>query len=119
MGFLEIAAAMKFISNGDLATPPWGLVTRDVFLCIWVAIALLATLYLLGFFQLSHDTPVEKIGGVRVMFSIAFMSLSIWLGTGLMGARLNGLVESYLPPSPYPGQEKQSSGKSKEREKEE
>jgi len=97
MGFLEVAAAMKFISNTDLASH-WGFLSREVFLSIWVAIAILTTLYLLGFFQLSHDTPVEKIGGMRVIFSISFLSLGIWLGTGLMGAKLSPVLEAYLPP---------------------
>jgi thiol:disulfide interchange protein DsbD len=62
MGLLEVAAAMKFLSNVDLVWR-WSIFTREVVLATWVAVALLITLYLLGKFQLSHDTPTTHIGG--------------------------------------------------------
>ena len=40
MGFLEIAAAMKFLSNVDLVWG-WGIFTRKVVLASWVIVALL------------------------------------------------------------------------------
>ena len=95
MGFLEIAAAMKFISNVDLVLH-WGIFTREVVLASWVAIALMITLYLLGLFQLSLDSKPERLGAVRVMCAFLFLSLSCYLLTGLFGARL-GELESFLP----------------------
>ena len=38
MGFLEIAAAMKFLSNADLVLS-WGVFTRNVVLGSWIATA--------------------------------------------------------------------------------
>lgn len=96
MGFLEIAAAMKFISNVDLVWG-WGIFTREVVLATWVAVALLITLYLLGIFQLSHDMKSERLGAVRVMVSLVFLSLGFYLLTGLFGKTL-GELESFLPP---------------------
>lgn len=96
MGFLEIAAAMKFISNVDLVWG-WGIFTREVVLATWVACALLITLYLLGIFQLSHDMKAERLGAVRVMVSLVFLSLGFYLLTGLFGKTL-GELESFLPP---------------------
>lgn len=95
MGFLEIAAAMKFISNVDLVLH-WGIFTREVVLASWVAIAGLITLYLLGTFQLSHDSKPERLGAVRVMCSFLFLSLGFYLLMGLFGAKL-GELESFLP----------------------
>ncbi|MCC7307255.1 MAG: thioredoxin family protein [Acidobacteria bacterium] len=95
MGFLEIAAAMKFISNVDLVLH-WGIFTREVVLASWVAVAGLITLYLLGIFQLSHDSKPERLGAVRVMCSFLFLSLGFYLLTGLFGAKL-GELESFLP----------------------
>jgi thiol:disulfide interchange protein DsbD len=103
LGFIEVAFAMKFVSGADLVWR-WGFVTREVFLCIWIALALLTTVYLLGRFQLTHDTPVEKVGGVRVLFAASFLSASVWLATGLLGRPL-GPLEFYLPPAEYPGSE--------------
>ena len=86
---------MKFISNVDLVLH-WGIFTREVVLATWVGVALLITLYLLGVFQLSHDSKPERLGALRVMFALVFVSLSFYLLTGLFGARL-GELESFLP----------------------
>ncbi|MBX7172569.1 MAG: thioredoxin family protein [Pyrinomonadaceae bacterium] len=96
MGFLEIAAAMKFISNVDLVWG-WGIFTREVVIASWIAVCLFITLYLLGFFQLSHDTKPERLGAVRVMIALIFLSFGFYLVTGLFGKTLVG-VEAFLPP---------------------
>jgi len=101
MGFLEIAAAMKFISNADLVWK-WGILTFDFFLSGWVAISILIVIYLLGKIQLSHDTPIEKIGVLRLIFSMLFLTVSIYLATGLFGNPL-GELDAFLPPREYPG----------------
>lgn len=96
MGFLEVAAAMKFISNVDLVWG-WGIFTRDVVLAIWIAIGVVLSLYLLGKFQLHHDSPPERIGAGRLVSAIVSLSVSFYLLTGLFGAKL-GELESFLPP---------------------
>ncbi|HRH43599.1 MAG TPA: cytochrome c biogenesis protein CcdA [Pyrinomonadaceae bacterium] len=96
MGFLEIAAAMKFISNVDLVWG-WGIFTREVVIASWVAVCLFVTIYLLGFFQLSHDTKPERLGAVRVVIALIFLSFGFYLLTGLFGKTLIG-VEAFLPP---------------------
>lgn len=99
MGFLEVAAAMKFISNVDLVWK-WGIFTRDVVLAIWIAIGLILSLYLLGKFQLSHDAKPDRIGVPRLMAAIVSLSVSFYLLTGLFGAKL-GELEAFLPPDIY------------------
>ena len=101
MGLLEVAAAMKFISNVDLVWG-WGVFTREVVLASWVAVAALITFYLLGKFQLAHDMGVERVGPVRLLVALASLSLSLYLLTGLFGARL-GELESFLPPATQEG----------------
>jgi len=96
MGFLEIAAAMKFLSNADLIWH-WGIFTREMVLAIWVAIGILTVLYLLGKFTMSHDSPLESVTAMRVVVAIVFLSLTVWLATGLFGRPL-GTMESFLPP---------------------
>ncbi|MCW5959022.1 MAG: thioredoxin family protein [Pyrinomonadaceae bacterium] len=96
MGFLEVAAAMKFISNVDLIWK-WGIFTRDVVLSIWIAIGIVLAIYLLGKFQLPHDSKPERIGAVRLMAAVLSLAISFYLLTGLFGAKL-GELESFLPP---------------------
>jgi thiol:disulfide interchange protein len=96
MGFLEIAAALKFFSNVDLIWQ-WHFFSRDLVLAIWVAIAIITTVYLLGRFQLSHDTPVEQIGAIRVLIAVFFLSGGIYLYTGFNGHPL-GQIDGFLPP---------------------
>ncbi|MFL6373456.1 MAG: protein-disulfide reductase DsbD family protein [Pyrinomonadaceae bacterium] len=96
MGFLEVAAAMKFISNVDLVWK-WGIFTRDVVLAVWIAIGVILCLYLLGKFQLSHDTKPERLGAFRMFAAVVSLAVSFYLLTGLFGAKL-GEIESFLPP---------------------
>ncbi|MEP6947300.1 MAG: cytochrome c biogenesis protein CcdA [Acidobacteriota bacterium] len=96
MGFLEVAAAMKFISNVDLVWK-WGIFTRDVVLAIWIAIGVVLTAYLLGKFQLSHDSKPERLGAFRVFAAVVSLAVSFYLLTGLFGAKM-GELESFLPP---------------------
>ena len=96
MGFLEVAAAMKFISNVDLVWK-WGIFTRDVVLSIWIAIGVILSLYLLGKFQLAHDSKPERLGAFRLISAVVSLAVSFYLLTGLFGAKL-GTLESFLPP---------------------
>ena len=96
MGFLELAAAMKFISNIDLVME-WGALPRELFLAGWIAISAVAGYYLFGKFRLPHDTPTEALGVPRLMFGIAFFSVAIYLATGLSGQPL-GELDAFLPP---------------------
>lgn len=96
MGFLEVAAAMKFISNVDLVWK-WGIFTRDVVLAVWIAIGIVLSIYLLGKFQLAHDSKPERLGAFRMFSAVISLAVSFYLLTGLFGAKL-GELESFLPP---------------------
>lgn len=97
MGFLEIAAAMKFISNVDLVWG-WGIFTRDAVLATWIALGVLLCLYLLGNFRLPHDSPGERIGAWRLAAAVVTLAVTVHLVTGLFGSRL-GELEAFLPPA--------------------
>ncbi len=99
MGFLEIAAAMKFISNSDLVWA-WGILSRDVFLAVWIGCAILITLYVLGVFRFSHDSEIKSIGTPRAMIALLFASVTFYLIAGLMGKKL-GELDAFLPPMDY------------------
>ena len=97
MGFLEIAAAMKFLSNADLIWR-WGIFTRDVVLSVWIAAGVLIVLYIFGFFRFEHDSPVKHMSVGRVVAALCFLTVTISLVPGLFGRPL-GELESFLPPS--------------------
>lgn len=97
MGFLELGAALKFVSSADIfwnAGPR--LMPRELFLCIWVALCLLTALYLLGLFQFSHDSKVEHLGGTRILFATLFLSIGLYFFTGLQGGTF-GDLEAFIP----------------------
>jgi thiol:disulfide interchange protein DsbD len=98
LAFIELAAATKFLSNADLVQG-WGVFTRQTVLVIWVVLALLLSLFLLGL------RPSLMVGaGVRtsvkrhLLPACASMGMAVWLASGLFGARL-GEMESFLPPA--------------------
>ena len=85
MGFLEIAAAVKFLRASELGfTHTSTLLTFDMALGIYVVLSISCGLYLLGVYRLPHDhEPEEMIGVPRLMFSLAFITLGIYLAPGL------------------------------------
>ncbi len=87
MGLLEVAAAMKFLSNADLVWR-WGIFTRTVVLISWVIIALLL---MAQFLRGRRTVP-------KMALAVASLVLALWLGNGIRGARL-GELEAFLPPA--------------------
>lgn len=100
MGFIELAAAVKFISNADLASG-WGVLPREVFLSIWAGVCFITALYVLGVFEMKLDSRVEKVSAVRVVFATIFATFTFWFAAGLTGSELGSFVEALLPPENY------------------
>jgi len=97
MGFLEMAAAFKFFSNTDMVWN-WGFFTHTSVLAIWTIITFLTGLYILGIIRLPHDSRLETVSIPRLMLSTFFLTFGLYLGTGLFGQPIHGLIISYLPP---------------------
>ena len=81
MGFLELAAAFKFLRLGELLLSSNGanFFTYELVLGLWVAIAFLCALYLLNFYRLANDTPLESLGVPRVLLAGAFLCLGFYM----------------------------------------
>jgi len=102
MGFLELAAALKFLSNVELVYRlAW--LTKPVFLAIWFAIFATCSAYLLGWVVLSSYTGRNPISWIRRTFGLAMMFVAIYSLAAINGAHL-GKLAGFLPPDPYPGQ---------------
>ncbi len=100
LGLVEIGAAMKFFSNADMV---WEaeVLTRPVFLAVWVGIAAVTTLYLLGRVRMAYDDESTAIGAGRATIALVFASLTIYLASGFFGTRFGDQLEGWLPPPDY------------------
>jgi thiol:disulfide interchange protein DsbD len=80
MGFLELAAALKFFRAGELMLLSHPVFfTYDLVLGIWIAASVFCGAYLLNFFRLPHDGPVETVSVPRMLFALSFVSLAFYL----------------------------------------
>ena len=96
LGFVEVALGFKFLSVAD-QTYHWGLLDREVYLAIWIAVFTLLGLYLLGKIKFAHDSDLPYIGVGRLALAIAVFSFVVYLIPGMWGAPLKAL-SGYLPP---------------------
>lgn len=99
LGFLELAFALKFLSQVDLNFE-YNYLSRPVFLSLWIVIFSFLGFYLLKKVKFSHDDSdytEQSISVSRIMLSIATFSFVVYLIPGLFGAPLKTFA-GYLPP---------------------
>ncbi len=96
LGFVELALAFKFLSQADLVYN-WGILDRDVFIAIWVVLAMLMGLYLIGKIKFPHDSDMPRIPVMRFLFAVVVFSFGLWMLPGMWGAPLRPLA-GILPP---------------------
>ncbi|MEI6235270.1 MAG: cytochrome c biogenesis protein CcdA [Planctomycetota bacterium] len=103
MGFVEIAAALKFLSSADLVWH-WGILTHQVFVVLWLLIAVATALYILGVYKFPHDAPLKKRSVLRFAFAGMFFVIAGLLVADLAGvnAPLGEFADSTIPPREYP-----------------
>lgn len=97
-GFLEFALALKFLSNIDLAYH-WNLIHRNIFLAIWIVIAVIIGLYILGFMRMPKDDKITKYSPLRVFFAVVFFGIAVYMVPGLTNKPL-AAFSGILPPLP-------------------
>lgn len=97
LGFLELALALKFLSNVDLAYH-WGWLDREVFLSLWIVIFGMMGLYLIGKIKFSHDSELKFLSVPRTLIAILVFSFVVYMVPGLWGAPLKS-ISAFLPPS--------------------
>ena len=111
MGFLELAAALKFFRTAELRWSPLPAVfTYDLVLVGWVAIAAVCGAYLLGLFRLPHDEPHDRISVPRLLAGLLFLGLGVYLLPGVLkgadgkpqrpGGVVFAWVDAFLLPEP-------------------
>ncbi len=99
LGFVEVAFAIKFLSNADLV---WqlGFIKRELFLILWILVGITAVLYLFGLIPMPHEPKPEKVGNGRKLTGALFLAFTIYLVPGLWGTNLK-LLSGFPPPMFY------------------
>ncbi|WP_422107609.1 cytochrome c biogenesis protein CcdA [Winogradskyella sp.] len=109
LGFIELALALKFLSNADLVEQ-WGLLKREVFIGLWILIGIGLILYLFGKIKFPHDGPLQKLGKGRITTGILVIAFVIYLIPGLTNTKWANLklLSGFPPPMFYSLYEKAS-----------
>lgn len=94
--FILLAFGLKFLSNIDQVYG-FNLLSREIYLSVWIVVFFLLGLYFLGKIKFSHDSDMPYLGTGRLFLSIATFSFVIYLFTGLLGSPLSS-VSSLIPP---------------------
>lgn len=95
-GFIELAAALKFLSNTDVVME-YGVLPRELFLLLWAGVSLVGGLYVLGIFRMKDESG-GGIGGIRLLAGLAAVSGALYFFSGAMGYRLDWITEALAPP---------------------
>ena len=96
LGFVEVAFAFKFLSIADVVYH-WGILDREIYLAIWIVLAFLLGMYLLGKLKFSHDNDIPFVSVPRFGLALISFSFGVYMIPGLFGAPLKGL-SGLLPP---------------------
>jgi thiol:disulfide interchange protein len=101
-GFIELALALKYLSNADLVTH-WGLLKRETFFGIWILIGIALVLYLLGIVKFHHDPPPAKLSKTRIVIALFFLAFVLYLAPGITNTHYanRSLVSGFPPPLSY------------------
>lgn len=97
LGFVELALALKFLSNADLVAG-WGILPRDLFLAIWIVLLILLGVYFLGKIRFFGDGEQSHVSVPRFMLALVSFTFALYLLPGMFGAPLKSL-SGYLPPA--------------------
>ena len=97
LGFLELAFALKFFSVADLAYG-WGILDRETFLSLWIALFALLGFYMLGKIKLPHDSELKSVSVFRLFSALISFAFAIYMIPGLWGAPLKA-ISAFAPPA--------------------
>lgn len=102
LGFLEVAMAIKFLSNADLVKQ-WGFLKREIFIGAWSIIGIAIILYLLGMIRFPQDSPVKKLSRTRIAFILVFALATLYLLPGVTNTKWANLklISGFPPPLCY------------------
>lgn len=99
LGFVELALALKFLSKADLVSKTF-LIKRELFIAIWIVVAIGLVIYLFGLIRFPHDDKKPKISITRKIMGILGIGFVVYLIQGLIPAERPklSLLSGILPP---------------------
>lgn len=100
LGFLELALAVKFLSNADLIGH-WGLLKRELFLGIWIVLFTALALYLFGVFKFPNNAPQNTLSPLRKAVGILSITFSAYILLGIFNVVPLKLLSGFPPPHFY------------------
>lgn len=103
LAFVELALALKFLSNADLVEH-WGLLKRETFIAIWIVIVACLFIYLMGWFNYKRTENVKTVFfSTRKLFAVFVLAFGIYLMTGILSPEKNklALLSGFPPPTSY------------------
>jgi thiol:disulfide interchange protein DsbD len=106
LGFAELALAFKFLSIADM-TAHWGILKYELFMGLWVIIALGMAAYMFGVIRFPHDSPNRRLSPLGALMGLIFAGVGLYLATGLFGSEKTGtynslsLMSGLAPPAHY------------------
>ncbi len=109
LGFVELALALKFLSNADLVEQ-WGLIKRETFFLIWTLIGVGLSLYLLGIIRFPHDSPMKSFSKFRLAFTALIIGFTIYIAPGVLKEPFwnHNALSGFPPPTFYTWYEKET-----------
>jgi thiol:disulfide interchange protein DsbD len=106
LGFLELALALKFLSVADMASH-WGILRYELFMGLWVIIAIAMAAYMFGFIRFPHDSKRRRLSAIPSLIGIFFLALGLYLATGFFRSETTGtynalsIMSGLAPPAHY------------------
>ncbi|MDY0780800.1 protein-disulfide reductase DsbD family protein [Tenacibaculum sp. IB213877] len=102
LGFIELAMAFKFLSNADLVGH-WNVFKREIFIGIWILIALLSALFLFGRLVFPGGARIRRVAGFRVLLGLLMLGFAVYLAPGVTKKPIwnQNLLSGFAPPQFY------------------
>ena len=103
LGFIELALAIKFLSNADLVGH-WGIIKREIFIGLWILIFVLMIAYLFGFIRFPYHPKKAKVGIGKVLIAVITLAFVSYLFPGILPTTSSNslqLLAGFPPPTFY------------------
>ncbi|SKB46628.1 thiol:disulfide interchange protein DsbD [Parapedobacter luteus] len=99
LGFVELALALKFLSKADLVSKTF-LLKRELFIGLWILIAIVLAFYLFGKLRFPYDSKNEKISLWRKIVASVMVFFALYMTQGLVPSAQPklALLSGILPP---------------------